>query len=133
MHASLIDEPLGDHGVALRPRAALPSWSEAHAVGPVVAALRLAVDPAVRKSLLQRLIVGELRRRGRTPFAQDQPYALGPSVMCAQPSPPRRPVADNQLRQLFRSVIGDFSDDAIGQVMFPRPPASFAKAWRKAR
>src|SRR5207244_3052695 len=99
MHPALGHQPLGDARVSLRPGAPRPAGSEALAIGGLVPAADLAVDPAVAERLLERLVVGEAGRLRRALLGQHEPDP-GRVVMFAQPSPPRVGIANDQLRQL---------------------------------
>src|SRR6476646_7742256 len=59
LHPALVDQPLGECRVALRPAAPWPPWREALKVRSLVAAANLAVDPAETDRLLEGLVVGE--------------------------------------------------------------------------
>src|SRR5207253_6756026 len=59
----------------------------------------LAVDPAVAKRLLERLVVGEACRLLRALLGEHEPDPDWVGVVLCQPRPPRRGVAHDQLRQ----------------------------------
>ena len=99
MHAPLAQQPLYMSDVALGPAAARTSRREALAVGALVAATDLTVDPAVAERLVERLLVGEASRLGSALLGEHQPHTALVAVVLAQPPPPRVGVHDDQLRQ----------------------------------
>src|SRR6266511_6146525 len=64
---------LDDTDVAPGPRAPRPAGGEALAIGGIVPAPRLPVDPPVAQRFIQRLIVGEAGRLGRALPGEHQP------------------------------------------------------------
>ena len=104
MHPVFPEQPLDDPDVALGPRTARASGSEALAVGAGVAARDLAVDPAEAQCLLERLAVADRRSSARsTLLRQHEPDSGMPAAVALEPRRPGVRIGDDELLGFART------------------------------
>ena len=105
LHPALADQLLGECRVALRPAAPCPPRGETLKVRLLVAAAKLTVDPPETDRLLEGLVVGEARRRGRALLRQYKHDARPIGVVADEPLTPRARVRDNQFAVLTADPV----------------------------
>src|SRR6185295_8731699 len=131
MHSAFGEQPFGDRGVPLRPRAAPPPRCEALPIGCLVATSELAVDPAVAQRLLERLLIRQAGGRlGRALLGKHQPDAGRLVMVLTKPFPPGTSARHQQLLQLDRhpsqdAIPGSLARQPNSRVRTPAPTTTW--------